>query len=262
MRLFPLTLAGLLSFAVLGCSSKTEETEKTEAAEASKEMPGLKGLEEGSRAYVRAKLARNNLRMIGLALANNVETTNSYPYPGGVGFLPEELRWTVSWRVQLLPYAEQVQLFEQFDNEQSWDSEVNKALIDKMPEIYQLNEETKPAHSQFVAPEGPGFIVDGKKSRPPREIKDDPATTIVLVTVKPEHAQLWTKPGGLEIDPENAADILGGDPNGFLALFADGSIRTLDPNMEPEMLKALLTVAGAEKIDVSKLPGTDYPPHE
>jgi hypothetical protein len=99
MRLFRLTLAGLLSFAVLGCSDKTQEAAKTDAAEseeASKEMPGMKGLEEGSRAWVRAKLARNNLRMIGLALANFIDTTNGYPYPGGVGFLPEELRWTAA----------------------------------------------------------------------------------------------------------------------------------------------------------------------
>ncbi|MCA9068402.1 MAG: DUF1559 domain-containing protein [Planctomycetaceae bacterium] len=251
-----------MSFAVLGCSGNAEKAAKTddaESEEASKEMPGMKGLEEGSREWARAKLARNNLRMIGLATGNFLDQIDSYPFPGGARFLPDNLRGMVSWRVHLLPFADQSRLIDQFETEQPWDSNVNKPYIDQMPAIYELNEETKPGHSQFVAPAGPGFIVEGDTARSPRDVKDDLATTIVLVTVKPEHAQLWTKPGGLKIDPEKAADILGGDPNGFLAMFADGSIRTLDPKMDPAILKALLTVAGGEKIDASQLPGTDYP---
>ncbi len=71
----------------------------------------------------------------------------------------------------------------------------------------------------------------------------------MVLTVKPDQAVPWTKPGGFELDPAKAAEILGGDPKGFLALFADGSVSTLDPHADPKTLKALLTIGGGEPVD-------------
>jgi hypothetical protein len=71
----------------------------------------------------------------------------------------------------------------------------------------------------------------------------------MVLTVKEDKAEPWTKPGGLAIDPAKAAEILGGDAQGFLALFGDGSVQDFDPKMDAEKLKALLTISGGEPVD-------------
>jgi hypothetical protein len=134
-------------------------------------------------------------------------------------------------------------------------------LLEQMPDIFKLSDGTKPGYTQYVAPSGPGYIAEGMDAKKQSSLTDGPENILMVVTVKPELAVPWTKPEGLELDPSQAAEILGGDPNGFLGLFGDGSTKTLDPKMDPETLKALLTVAGGETIDKSKLPPDDFPPH-
>jgi hypothetical protein len=77
------------------------------------------------------------------------------------------------------------------------------------------------------------------------------------VTVKPEKAEPWTKPGGFTLYLEDAAEVLGGMDQGFLALFGDGKSRILDPNLEPTTLKALLTIKGQENAAGTFLDGLD-----
>jgi hypothetical protein len=151
--------------------------------------------------------------------------------------------------VHLLPYIDQGPLYEQFKLDEAWDSEHNKALLEKMPDIYKLAGEPKPGYTQVVAPAGKGFIVDGDAVRGLRDITDGTSNTIMVLTVKEDKAEPWTKPGGLAIDPAKAAEILGGDAQGFLALFGDGSVQDSDPKMDAEKLKALLTISGGEPVD-------------
>jgi hypothetical protein len=172
--------------------------------------------------------------------------------------MPPEALGKLSWRVWILPYIGQEELLDQFKSDEPWDSEHNIKLLEKMPDIFKMSDEAKPGHTQYVCTFGKGSVAEGEKARYEWDMKDGKGTTIMVVTVKPEHAEPWTKPGGVEIDPARAAEILGGDPNGFLALFADGSTKTLDPKMDAETLRALLTVAGGEKIDKSKLPEDDF----
>jgi hypothetical protein len=92
------------------------------------------------------------------------------------------------------------------------------------------------------------FIVDGDKARSFVDMPDGTSNTIMVLTVAPDKAEPWTKPGGFELDPAKAAEVLGGHPAGFLALFGDGAVHILPGNIEPETLKGLLTVDGAEPV--------------
>src|SRR4051812_41645704 len=42
----------------------------------------------------------------------------------------------LSWRVQVLPYVEQDDLYRQFKLDEPWDSENNKKLIEKIPPVF------------------------------------------------------------------------------------------------------------------------------
>jgi hypothetical protein len=117
-----------------------------------------------------------------------------------------------------------------------------------MPDVFKTSETTKPGHTQFVAPAGMGFVVDGEKTRRVPEFPDGTSNTIMVLTVAADKAEPWTKPGGFAIDPAKAAGLLGGHPAGFLGLMADGSVFTFPASIEPDTLKALLTIAGGEPV--------------
>jgi hypothetical protein len=64
----------------------------------------------------------------------------------------------------------------------------------------------------------------------------------------------WTKPDELLYDPGKSLPKLGGRfKEGFLAGFADGLVRLLPYQTDEQIIRALITRNGGEKID--KLPG-------
>ena len=46
-------------------------------------------------------------------------------------------RPTLSWRVELLPYLGYEQLYREFKLDQPWDSPHNRALLPRIPDVYQ-----------------------------------------------------------------------------------------------------------------------------
>ncbi len=200
---------------------------------------------------------RNDLKQIGIACHNYHDTFKMFPFPAGTSELPAERKGKLSWRVHLLPFIDQAPLYEQFKLDEPWDSPHNKALLDKMPDVYKLSDDAKPGYTQYVAPAGKGFVIDGDKSRSFRDVTDGASNSIIVLTVKPDKAEPWTKPGGFDLDPAKAGEILGGVDGGFLALFADGRVLTLDPQLDAKDLKALLTIGGNEVIDRAKLFGEE-----
>jgi hypothetical protein len=191
-------------------------------------------------------IGRNNAKMIGLACHMFHDLYNSFPFPAGASNAPEENRNKLSWRVHILPFIEQEPLYREFKLNEAWDSPHNKALIEKMPDIFKTTDATKPGYTQFVAPKGMGFVVDGDRARRIPDFTDGTSNSIMVLTVAPDKAEIWTKPGGFDIDPTKAAETLGGHPAGFLALFADGFVDVLPGSIEPETLKGLLTISGGE----------------
>lgn len=78
------------------------------------------------------------------------------------GYLPADIRdkdgkSLLSWRVLLLPYLEQDQLFKQFKLNEAWDSEHNLKLLGQMPAVYRVGFEAKDSgHTYYQAFAGPG----------------------------------------------------------------------------------------------------------
>src|SRR5829696_8812925 len=78
------------------------------------------------------KATANNLRFIGLAFHN---------YHDVNGALPSNLKTKdgkpgLIWRVAILPYIQEDELYKQFKLNEPWDSEHNAKLIDRMPKWY------------------------------------------------------------------------------------------------------------------------------
>src|SRR5262245_52648388 len=74
----------------------------------------------------------NNLKMIVLAVHNHHDATGRLP--GDV--YDNNGKAILSWRVQLLPFVEHAELFKEFKMDEPWDGKTNKALLEKMPDIF------------------------------------------------------------------------------------------------------------------------------
>ncbi|HWG42742.1 MAG TPA: sigma-70 family RNA polymerase sigma factor [Gemmataceae bacterium] len=86
-----------------------------------------------------AKLNRNmaisrlNLKKLALAMHNYSDTYNRLPAPA---IYDKKGKALLSWRVELLPFMEEQELYLQFKRDEPWDSLHNKKLLSKMPKLY------------------------------------------------------------------------------------------------------------------------------
>jgi RNA polymerase sigma factor (sigma-70 family) len=86
-----------------------------------------------------AKLARNmavsrlNLKKLALAMHNYSDVYGHMPPPA---LTDKDGKALLSWRVELLPFLDQNELYQQFHREEPWDSPHNKKLLSKMPTVF------------------------------------------------------------------------------------------------------------------------------
>lgn len=185
-----------------------------------------------AQAAARSAEDQNRLRQLGLAMFNFESVTNALPPQALTDKAGKRL---LSWRVLILPYLDQKELYEQFHLDEAWDSPHNLALLEQMPECYRSSGEAtaaniKPGYTRFLAPLAANSIM-GKAGDPTRlkEVTDGLSNTILLVQAAPAAAVPWTKPEDLKVDLNNPlAGITSENAPYFLTLFADGSCRAIE----------------------------------
>lgn len=181
----------------------------------------------------------NNLKMIGLAMHNYEATYNT-------GFPPVAIsdkktgKPLLSWRVALLPYLDEDNLYRQFKLDEPWDSEHNIKLAAKMPKVYTHPIKNKPGDNKthYRVFYGNGAVFDMSKPCRFRDISDGLSNTIL--TVESEAPVFWTKPEELPFDPKmDLPKLL--IINGRTSMgFCDGSVRSISGGIKPETLKLLI----------------------
>jgi hypothetical protein len=195
----------------------------------------------------------NNLMELGLALDAYHLKNGCFP---PAALQSKEGKPLLSWRVALLPYLENGgELFKQFKLNEQWDSPHNKPLLARMPQVYfPKNIPPKESHTTFYQVfTGPGTVFDGPRGVSWSMIQDGHANTILVV--EGGTAVPWTKPEDLPYVPGKALPQLGGlFPDGFHAMFCDGSVRFIRKKVDDKVLHALITRNGGEKVDVNELP--------
>jgi hypothetical protein len=205
---------------------------------------------EGAR-KVREAAARtqsqNNLKQLALAMHNYHDVTGAFP---ANAIYDKDGKPLLSWRVMLLPYLDQNELYKQFKLDEAWDSPHNKKLIAKIPKTFQAPA-AKPKHPYgtiYQAFVGNGAIFEGKKGIRFVDITDGTSNTIMFVEAANDVP--WTKPEDLPFDPDKALPKVGGlySTPGFNAAFCDGSVRYISGNIKESTLKKYITRNGGEVI--------------
>jgi hypothetical protein len=192
----------------------------------------------------------NNLKQIALAFHNYFSANNKLP--GDI--LDKDGKPLLSWRVEILPYLEEQQLYMQFKMDEPWDSATNKKLIEKMPKLYApVRVKAKAGETFYQTFTGKGTLfVDHKPAYTIGNIPDGTSNTgLVFEAGEPV---TWSKPADMPFDENKPLPKLGGlfDGECHVAM-CDGSVRILKKNPDEKELKHLIMPADGNVIDFKKL---------
>ena len=243
-------LLGSLAVAGLGAAmwlSPSHAQEPGSAVEARTRAPGAEAAQE----------TLNNMKMILLAFHNYHDVNGHFPPLANYGAdgLPK-----LSWRVALLPYLDQNDLYKAFRQDEPWDSPHNKALIDRMPAVFQTPDSPAPwSQTRIRGFAGKGAMFEGVRGIGIQEITDGTSNTVFIAVARDPVP--WTQPAELPFaagEPLPALDA--SDPQGYRLGLVDGSVRTLQKG-EEQTLRLAITRAGGEVL-VWPTPGAPATPGE
>jgi hypothetical protein len=155
-----------------------------------------------------------------------------------------------SWRVLLLPYIEQDDLYRQFRLDEPWDSPHNIALVPRMPATYAAPgskaSKLPPYHTVCHLFVGKGTAFEGNEGLRLQEFTDGLSNTFFVVEAG--EPVLWTKPEDLAYDPDGALPELRClFKDGFRAALGDGSTRFVRKGTSEATLRAAITRNGGER---------------
>ena len=197
---------------------------------------GLEDMSNRAREQAERTQWLNGLKQLALSMHNFHDSNGTFPGSDGYG----DNKGNLSWRVHLLPWLEQAELYNEFNLDEPWDSEHNKQLIEKMPDAFKtagVEEAGKTSYHLFT---GEGTPFGGEEGPGMRDFTDGTSNTLMVVLAGADKADIWTKPGGLEIDVEDPVAVLGEIGDRFPVAFTDGSARFLPADIEPSELLHLI----------------------
>jgi hypothetical protein len=156
----------------------------------------------------------------------------------------------LSWRVLILPYLEQNDLYKQFKLDEPWDSPRNLELLPQMPMIYAAPGSKKslipPDHTFIHVFVGKGTVFGNSGAQTLQSILSDSTQTIHLVEAgKPVP---WTKPEELVCEPDQPFPELPGPFKDIVRVaFFDGHVRYLKRTTSEATFRALVSCNPLDK---------------
>jgi hypothetical protein len=171
-----------------------------------------------------------------------------------------EGRPLMSWRVLLLPYLEQQQIYNQLHLDEPWNSRHNRPILEGARLEYLFScpldnigkEGVNQKSTSYVMIVGPRTISDGPHSVREEDIVDGSLYTIMLIEIA-DSGIFWAEPRDLKADdinfrindPEHSG-ISSHHEKHVNVAYCDGSIFRLRDSTDPKLVKALSTIAGGE----------------
>ncbi|NQV23633.1 MAG: DUF1559 domain-containing protein [Rhodopirellula sp.] len=219
------------------------------------QLPSLGHPREASR----RSTCKSNLRNLGMALWNYYDIHKEVPESTS-GSPP------VSWRVNVSRFVDFNSIYREYDRTKTWDSTTNEPLAQRFYHAYMCPSRSGPetdvkrrVYTDYtmlagretlsaVKPRGPNGIADGASNT----LAIVEATGLNIVWTEPRDANVDREPLGINFKGTGKYDSPGlmsaWHVGGAQAVFADGSVRFLSQDIDPQVLKALTTANGGESL--------------
>jgi hypothetical protein len=185
----------------------------------------------------------DNLKTLAIAMHNYHDDQGQFP-PAAV--YSKDGKPLLSWRVLLLPYLDQDQLFKQFKLYEPWDGSTNKKLLASIPKVYAspIGKAKGTQATVYQVFTGAGTIFPSPNASRLADLTD--GTNKAVLIIEAADAVPWTKPADLPYDSKKPLPKLGGiSKRGIQAVYADGSFHLLQQPIDEATLRALITINGA-----------------
>jgi len=140
-------------------------------------------------------VSQNNLKQMALAFHNYAGTHNNQ-MPASIS--PKKF----SWRVEILPFIEQQQVYNALHLNEPWDSPHNKRIAQtQMPNVYKIPlQKARPGETFYKLFTGPKSAWNGDKG-PMMPASFQKGTSATLMVVEAATPVLWTKPEDIPFNP-------------------------------------------------------------
>jgi hypothetical protein len=201
-------------------------------------------------------VAIRNLEQIASALNAYAADYGTYPLPI---VRDANGRAMHSWRVAILPYLNEHDLYKQYDFNKPWDDPENLVVAESAPRVYTGTNQGVWTGAQCYYHLVTGDRTIFPKSGPlsPKRINDDPAKTALVVEgmSKFSSTSAWTEP--TELDFQSMTGAIGQNPGteigsvtegGAAIATVDGLGHFLEESMPQDIVLAILTASGGEPL--------------
>lgn len=198
---------------------------------------------------VRRMTAQNGLKRIGLGLHNYADVAGSLP-PGGTA--DPYGRMMHSWQTAILPFYEELDLYDRLDLSQPWTAPKNAEVFKTQVGAYRRSETDDRTQDGLAVSDFAGSVdvLGPVRARKFSDITDGLSNTLLAAEAM-QQRQAWGS-------PTNWRDMREGinrTPTGFggdrrdgstVILMADGSVRTFNGDTDPRVLNAMATPAAGD----------------
>ena len=184
---------------------------------------------------------QNNLKQISIGMHNHASSTGRLPVADQ----------NLAWRVHILPYIEQDNLYRQFDRNAAWNAGKNSTLGDTFIKTYQSPLDDPPtAQTHYRVFTGEGSVFDPENLRRGLQGGIADGTSNTLLVIDTAETVPWPAPKEVLLQKGGQFPEFGHPKRSHILIaMCDGSVRSVEKKaMDAAKIRAMATANGGEAI--------------